>query len=229
MWKQLQRRHASVQDLLLLEDIVDGVVCLRGGACRAVLEAQSISFALRSPAEQEAIMAGYRSFLNAMSYPLQMLVRILPKDIERYLAALRFCTAGQDSATLHRLALDHEAFLRRLAKTTTLLERRFYVVIPAGDERNVEGGGSWWSWGERATDPPGRGPQAAARLLSLRCEEVTQGFAAFGVTVRRLDADALLEVWTSFLRGEPSVAQSRAASFGPVELARTAKGEEAHA
>jgi hypothetical protein len=42
------KRHAGVQELLPLEDIVDDVVCLRGGDYRAVLEAQSINFALKS-------------------------------------------------------------------------------------------------------------------------------------------------------------------------------------
>lgn len=58
------RRHAGVQDLLPLEDIVDGVLCLRGGDYRAVLEVQSINFALKSETEQEGIIAGYRAFLN---------------------------------------------------------------------------------------------------------------------------------------------------------------------
>jgi hypothetical protein len=30
------------------------------------------NFALKSDSEQEAIMAGYRAFLNALSYPIQV-------------------------------------------------------------------------------------------------------------------------------------------------------------
>jgi hypothetical protein len=64
-------------------------VLRRAGDCRAVLEAQSVNFALRSDEEKEGIMAGYRAFLNSLSYPIQVLVRILPTDVETYLAALR--------------------------------------------------------------------------------------------------------------------------------------------
>ena len=39
---------AGIQDLLPLDDIVDGVICLRGGDYRAVLEAGSVNFALKS-------------------------------------------------------------------------------------------------------------------------------------------------------------------------------------
>ena len=71
-------KHGSVQEMLPLEEIVEGVLCLRGGDYRAVIQAQSVNFALKSEEEQEAVMAAYRSFLNSLSHPVQMLVRILP-------------------------------------------------------------------------------------------------------------------------------------------------------
>jgi hypothetical protein len=50
-------KHGSVQDLLPLEDIVEGVICLRGGEYRAVIQAQSVNCALKSEEEQEAVIA----------------------------------------------------------------------------------------------------------------------------------------------------------------------------
>ena len=146
MAKNGKRPLASVQELLPLEEIVDDILCLRGGDYRAALEAQSVNFALKSEGEQEAIMAGYRAFLNALSYPIQVLVRILPTDVEAYLAGLRERFGGRGGETLRRLALDHETFVRRLARERTLLERRFYVVIPAGLEGVFERRGIRWPW-----------------------------------------------------------------------------------
>ena len=97
-------RFASVQEMLPLEDVVDGVLCLRGGDFRAVLEAQSVNFALKSDSEKEAIMVGYRAFLNALSYPIQVVVRILSTDVEPYLAALRGQAISRGAETLRRLA-----------------------------------------------------------------------------------------------------------------------------
>lgn len=104
MQRSSDRQFASVQELLPLEDVVDGVLCLRGGDYRAVLEAQSVNFALKSDAEQEAIMAGYRAFLNALSYPVQVVVRILPTDVEPYLTALRGQASTRSAEPLRRLA-----------------------------------------------------------------------------------------------------------------------------
>ncbi len=61
----------------------------------------------KSETEQEAILAGYRRFLNGLAYPLQVLVRVVPTDIEAHLAGLRAARSGGE--TLRRLALDHEA------------------------------------------------------------------------------------------------------------------------
>ena len=53
-----RRRVASAQDLLPLDEIVGDMIRLRGGECRAVLQAGCVNFALKSESEQQAILAG---------------------------------------------------------------------------------------------------------------------------------------------------------------------------
>ncbi|MDP2950544.1 MAG: hypothetical protein Q8P22_13550 [Chloroflexota bacterium] len=202
---------ASVQDLLPLEDIVDGVLCLRGGDYRAVLEAQSVNFSLRSDEEQEGIMAGYRAFLNALSYPIQVLVRILPTDVETYLAALRERLGGRGAETLPRLALDHEAFVRRLARERTLLERRFYVVVPAGLDGAFERRAVRWPWQGNEAKAARQGFEAARRQLTFRSQEIAQGLVNFGVPARRLGSEELAQLWYAFLAAE--LARPRKTTF----------------
>ncbi len=212
-------RLASVQELLPLEDVVDDVLCLRGGDYRAVLEAQSVNFALKSEAEQEAIMAGYRAFLNSLSYPIQVVVRILPTDVETYLAGLRERFGGRGGEVLRRLALDHEAFVRRLARERTLLERRFYVVVPAGMEGAFQRRGIRWPW--QATPRNVRNNlEAAARQLDFRCQELAQALASFGVATRRLSSEELARLWNEFLRAEVAFPALAGARHRPVVTAR---------
>jgi hypothetical protein len=165
---------ASAQELLPLDDVIDGVLCLRGGDYRAVIEAQSVNFALKAETEREAIMAGYRAFLNSLSYPIQVIVRVLPTDVEGYLAGLRERLGGGTSEALRRLALDHEGFVRKLARDRTLLERRFYVVVPTGLEGAFARRGTRWPWQQRSIDGH-QNLEAAAGQLGHRCQEVAQG------------------------------------------------------
>jgi hypothetical protein len=196
-------RLASAQELLPLDDAVDSVLCLRGGDYRAVIEAQSVNFALKSETEREAIMAGYRAFLNSLSYPIQVVVRVLPTDVEGYLTGLRERLGGGTSEALRRLALDHESFVRKLARDRTLLERRFYAVVPASLEGTLAPGGIRWPWQQRSLNAH-QNLEAAARQLGHRCQEVAQGLGAFGVATRRLGTEELVELWCSYLGAAPA-------------------------
>lgn len=218
-------KHGSVQDLLPLEDVVEGVICLRGGEYRAIIQAQSVNFALKSEEEQEAVMAGYRSFLNSLSHPLQILVRILPTNIEPYLAGFRQnLTANGNTDAIRRLALDHETFVRRLARERTLLERRFYLVVPAGDFGTSGAAAIRWPWkrdGRRLDD---QHLAVAAAQLDARCQEIAQGLTSFGVTSRRLESEELAELWAACLCSQVSqLSPSLIAGARPVVAAPRAK------
>ena len=211
-------KRGSVQEMLPLEEIVEGVLCLRGGEYRAVIQAQSVNFALKSEEEQEAVMAAYRSFLNSLSHPVQMLVRILPTNVEPYLSGFRTnVTTHANSEAIRRLALDHEMFVRRLARERTLLERRFYLVVPSG---HTEGEGHVairWPW-QRATRVRDEQQFAvAAAQLDARCHEIAQGLTSFGVSSQRLRSEALAELWAACLCSQVSqVAPSLSAGARPV-------------
>ncbi len=217
-------KHGSVQDLLPLEEIVDGVLCLRGGDYRAVLQAQSVNFALKSEDEQEAVLAGYRAFLNGLSHPLQVLVRILPTNVEPYLAGFRGnVLARGNSEAIRRLARDHETFVRGLARERTLLERRFYVVVPA--EEHDAAMSLAWPWKRTRRRHEERRVAVAAAQLNARCQEVTQGLLAFGVSSRRLESEALAELWAACLCAQvTSIAPSLVAGARPVVAGRPQGG-----
>lgn len=213
-------KHGSVQDLLPLEDIVEGVLCLRGGEYRAVIQAQSVNFALKSEEEQEAVMAGYRSFLNSLSHPIQMLVRILPTNVEPYLAGFRSnVTAQANSEAIRRLALDHETFVRRLARERTLLERRFYLVVPSGETIGVTGA-IHWPWKRNGRGRDDQHLAVVVAQLTARCQEIAQGLTSFGVNSRRLESEELAELWAACLCSQVSqLSPSLTAGARPVVAA----------
>ncbi len=207
----MRARHASVQATLPLEAIAGDIVRLRGGDCRAILEAGSVNFALKSEAEQEAILAGYRRFLNGLSYPLQLLVRIVPTDVEGYLAGLRgdHRRDGRDATDAsRRLAADHETFVRTVARERSLLDRRCYVIVPAGTGGTFERTGIAWPWRRRKPGREAATQLASSRALTFRCAEVAQGLAAIGVTTRRLEGADLIGLWHASLAGTAVAARS---------------------
>lgn len=182
-------RPASVQSLhLSLERIDEDVLCLAGDQYRAILEVGSINFGLQGEAEQEVVVASFAAVLNALTYPIQVLVRVLPIDLDRYLGDLERRTRSL-SDELADLGHDYVTFLRRLARNRTLLERRFYLVVPAQtDASNRQ------RWPFRRENPGGD-LEAARRQLTFRCEEVERQLARCGLPARRLRAAELARLF----------------------------------
>ena len=194
-----------MQEVLPLEGIAGDVVRLRGGEYRGVLEASGVNFALKPDEEQEAILASFRRFLNGLDHPLQVLVRVVPADVEGYLAGLG--EAGPGTEMLRRLRRDHESFVRRIARERTLVDRRFHVVVPAGADGAREPGRPAWrdllrprrrvaAAGDRRDDLA-----RARRTLAFRCGEVERGLGSFGVACRRLRGEELAALWRSAVVG----------------------------
>ena len=184
-------RRSSIQTVRLsLETIEDDVVLLTRGQYRAVLEVNGIHFGLRGDVEQEALLGGFASFLNSLSFPIQILVRVLPTDIDGYIGDLERRARHELPEDLAALARDHVAFVRRLARNRTLLERHFYLVVPADNE--TSGTGRGWPFARRHA---GRGPAAARQQLVVRCEEVERQLGRCGLTARRLSSNELAQLY----------------------------------
>jgi hypothetical protein len=183
-------RPASVQSAhLALQAIDEDVLCLAGDQYQAVLEVGSINFGLQGEADQESVIAGFAACLNSLTFPVQILVRVLPIDIGRYLTDLEQ-RSHHLSADLADLARDYLTFLQRLARNRTLLERRFYLVVPAQLDTPTTRG---WLPFERKQQAGGI--DAARRQLTFRCEEIERQLGRCGLPVRRLSSGELAQLF----------------------------------
>ena len=198
---------ASTQDVLtLVADIDHDIVILRDGSRRAVLEASGVSFNLRPPDQQVAIVAGWERLLNSIDYPLQILVQVTPMDVEGYLARL-FRTNAASTPALRRLLHHHAAFVRSLRRERDLHERRYYFVIPGDPPQLREGrrGGGlarlFTAWRRRGDEVSPAEQAAARRLLAWRCNQIGEGLGAIGVASRRLQGEPLATLWRDTIAG----------------------------
>src|SRR5947209_13930110 len=87
--------RASVQqDYVRLREVSGDMLCLVSATApsqrtyRAVLEVSAINFTLKSEDEQEAIIAGYRALLKALTFPVQIVIRNQRLDLRSYIQRL---------------------------------------------------------------------------------------------------------------------------------------------
>ena len=92
----------------------DGVIGLGDGAA-AVCAVSTVNFALRSPAEQDALTAAYGRWLHSLTGPVQILIRTGHADLACAISRLRENAPALPDPALEHAALAHAGFLAGLA------------------------------------------------------------------------------------------------------------------
>ena len=145
---------------LWLDVSPDGVIGLGADGAAAVAAVSTVNFALRSPAEQDALTAAYGRWLNSLTGPAQVLIRAGRADLSAAIAVLREAAPALPHPALEQAALEHAAWLQDLAADRDVLTRQALLVIrEPGRGPGRPGGGT----------PGGRALQRAgeaARLLA---------------------------------------------------------------
>ena len=146
-----------------------GVISLGGDGAVAVAAASTVNFALRTPAEQQALAAAFGRWLNSLQCPAQILIRAHRIDLSAMVTSLQAAAPALPHPALERAALGHAAFLDGLAEDRDLLARQVLIAVR---EPTAEGAARRITDAARALAAAGvavtplDGPQATAVLAA---------------------------------------------------------------
>ncbi len=121
---------ASTQQYLDIQEIRDDVLVLRDGSLRAILLVSSINFDLKSEDEQMAVIQGYTQFLNALDFPLQIVIQSRKFNIDEYLDRLKAIEKQQTNDLLRLQTAEYRQYIAELVELADLMSKRFYVCVP---------------------------------------------------------------------------------------------------
>ena len=186
---------------LTIEEIREDVLVLKGGlGLRAVLMASALNFALKSELEQEALTFQYENFLNALDFPLQIVVQSRHLDIRPYLETL---TGRQKEETNELLKIqigEYIEFIRTFVELTKIVSKTFFVVVPFQPsiaERHAGGFLKGFLRGGGEAPLPNGGQEFAQYKTQLlqRVDTVTLGLRRLGLRSMQLKSDELIELF----------------------------------
>lgn len=120
----------STQNALQIAEIRDGIVIMNDGSFRSVLMVKSINFDLMSSGEREAVEYSYQGFLNSLYFPIQIFTRSQKIDLRPYIERLDKIRTEHDNMLLALLMDDYINYIADLSMQTSIMDKRFYVVIP---------------------------------------------------------------------------------------------------
>src|SRR4030065_2704496 len=83
-----QKKIASTQEHLDIEDIRDNLVILKNGNAVFVLQTTAVNFDLLSESEQDAMLFAFAALVNSLTFPIQILIRSKRADVTNYLSRL---------------------------------------------------------------------------------------------------------------------------------------------
>lgn len=123
-------KDASTQRYLPFSEIRENMIMMKDGSSRMVLRVHALNFNLKSTEEQDAILMSYQRFLNALNFPIQIIVRSLKVDIESYINKLKNLALKQTNPLLQEQTYKYVDFLVTLIDLAQIMKKEFYIVVP---------------------------------------------------------------------------------------------------
>ncbi|WP_261562847.1 PrgI family protein [Frankia tisae] len=182
-----------------------GVIDLGADGLAVVAVASTVNFALRTPSEQDGLVAVFARYLHSLTAPVQILVRAMPADLSAQIYQLDDAADQMPHPALAHAAREHANYLAQLAVEMQLLTRQVLLVlreplVTAGPVDGL-GGGSPLAVlsGRRAAARDARRAGEATRRaahtrLARRLAEATDLLAPAGIVITPLDAGTATSV-----------------------------------
>lgn len=121
---------ASTQSFIEIEEIKDDIVLMKDFSAAAVIEVGAVNFWLLSTEEQSSMIYAYSELLNSLSFPVQILILSKKIDISTYLDYLEDKINKQSVDILKKRMIAYREFIKSVIKINTVLEKRFFFVVP---------------------------------------------------------------------------------------------------
>ena len=126
----------KMKDFLKLKAIEDGCyyMQIRKGEKRvAVLVVDPLNFKIKAKDERDGIIRSFQKFLNALDFPLQIVMYTDDLNLGSYLRDLEGRVQKTTNQTYRDLFRAHQNNMDALMKERTTHNRRFFVVVPENE------------------------------------------------------------------------------------------------
>lgn len=199
--KGKKSKTASTQRYLPISEIRNDTVILKHGGLRAVLEVEPLNFNLKSETEQLGIISGYESFLNTLTFPVQILVRSTKVNIDPYIDQVRNRADQQTNPLLKEQTQAYASFVERIVDVADIMQKRFLIVVPLDElEEKRSSISQFFSWiglddsSARIQQRRKYFAEKAAKLKD-RVNLIESGLRNIGLIPRRLTTMELIELY----------------------------------
>jgi len=189
----------ATQDFVPIREVRDGILVLKDGSMRAILMTSSVNFALKSPDEQQSIIYQFQSFLNSLSFSVQICIQSRKLDIRPYVAILEEREKEQTNDLMKIQTKEYIEFIRTFTESANIMTKTFFVVVPYSPPTlNINNKKSTFSNPLKQKSKTATETQSfeeARTQLEQRLSVVSQGIIRSGVRAVPLGTEEMVEVF----------------------------------
>lgn len=204
--------ESTTQQFLDIFDITNNLVIMKDGTTSLIITVDAMNFGLLAEEEQDSIMYAYAGLLNSLNYPIQILIKSQTKDVTGYLNLLKEREDNTINRTQQKRIQRYREFVGNLIRERNVLDKKFYVVVPA---RPIELG---------LLSPTGVIPgkkaavditsvdkshilEKARNLLEPKRDHLIAQFARIGLYSRQLETQEVIQLFYTSYNPEASEGQ----------------------
>lgn len=182
------KTKGSARSQIGIKEIRDNILVLSDNSYRSILSVSSLNFELQSEEEQDVLIDNFQSFLNSLTIPVQILIRIRELDIEKYLENIQASRSDEIEEIYIEQLKHYSNFIRKLISGNKILSRKFYVVIPYDNKAINEF-------------------YIAREQLLLEQEIIIKGLEKIGMSARQISGLEILDLFYSFYKPDQAKTQ----------------------
>lgn len=207
--------ESSTTSLVQIQDLRDGVVLLKDGSIRGIVQVSAINFELRSSDEQSAILQQFAGFLNSIDFPLQIVVQSRRFDISAYLATVQQASEQLTNELLKVQAQEYIRFVGELSELSNIMSKNFYVILPLSITPISESKGFFGGIKDMFKKAPATQDLPPERLatyktqLQQRADLIIGGLSGMGLQGHMLNQDELIRLFGELYNPIVPVAQKQ--------------------
>lgn len=121
---------STTQEFIEIQDIKDDIVLMTDYSAATVIELGAVNFWLLSTEDQMSMIYTYGSLLNSLSFPVQIVIMSKMMNISSYVEYLESKIQAQRNEIIKTRLEDYREFIKMVVKKNTVMEKRFFFVVP---------------------------------------------------------------------------------------------------
>ncbi len=190
---------STTQHFLDIYDVTNDVLIMKDGSAALVLTVNAMNFGLLAEEEQDAVIYAYAGLLNSLTYPIQIVIRSQTKDATSYLQLLQEKEQQAGDSVKRMWIQRYRQFVNDLIRERNVLDKKFYVVIPASSlEMGLTPGQNLVSgFKEQNIDGVEKSImlEKAHNLLDPKRDHLISQFNRIGLYARQLNTQEIIQLF----------------------------------